>query len=349
MKKYIFTVALIALLSGCDKWNDIVGQIKEKSPWVYSEDTDQLNNSKLFVAKREYINKEGTVQSAMEFQCDAKKILKLKITTFETTVINGKHPGTSLNLGTFDVGWQNAAYQKKVYFKTRNGELKLAFPAVADENFSNAANIALTGVNLNELQTKFGEEDLKGQGYTLAADRKKIPDLFRTKDWIIEVPTEGGISVIEIDLANKDIQKVFLACSWMPEFSNTVAQVAAPVTSQPQSPTKGLVISAYESSDESEEIKDFGKPVVYDYCYDGGGGPDHMIIKGDYQNLKLFVNTGNDINGFDEDKNPLVFNVQGSVKIKIRDEISGPMFGKILIKQSNDVLFQKVFTSHGCQ
>ena len=78
MKKYIFTVALIALLSGCDKWNDIVGQIKEKSPWVYSEDTDQLNNSKLFVAKREYKNKEGTVQSAMEFQCDAKKILKLK-------------------------------------------------------------------------------------------------------------------------------------------------------------------------------------------------------------------------------------------------------------------------------
>ena len=213
----------------------------------------------------------------------------------------------------------------------------------------------MTGINglTSLIKMMTANVEIGNQGYKLAADGKEIPQFFKTSDWVIEIPTANGKIVVEMDLANSNIQKVFQACSWAPEFTKGVAPAAAPQASaatQPQSPTKGLVISAYESADESEEIKDFGKPVVYDYCYDGGGGPDHMIIKGDYQNLKLFVNSEkNDKNELVEDKKPLVFNVQGSVKIKLSDGISGPMSGKILIKQSKEVLFQKDFTSHGCQ
>lgn len=353
MKKYIFTIALIALLSGCDKWNDIVGRIKEKSPWVYSEETDKLNNSKIIKAKKDFKNAEGTVQADVEFQCSAGKVLILQIGTYQTKVVDGNHPGASLNFNSTD--------ESEVDFvKTRTGENKIAFPILSDKEFNNIAKISLTGINMTGIngftsliKMMTANVEISNQGYKLAADGKEIPKFFKTSDWVIEIPTANGKIVIEIDLANNDIQKVFQACSWAPEFTKAIAPAAAPQASaatQPQSPTKGLVISAYESEDESEEIEDFGKPVVYDYCYDGGGGPDHMIIKGDYQNLTLFVNTEyNNKNELIEDKNPLVFNVQGSVKIKLRDEISGPMSGKILIKQSKDVLFQKDFKSHGCQ
>ena len=115
-------------------------------------------------------------------------------------------------------------------------------------------------------------------------------------------------------------------------------------------PINGLVVSAYESEDNSKEIKDFGKPVLYEYCYDGGGGPDHLILKGNYQSLLLYVNSErNDKNELLEDKFPIIINVQGSLKVNISEKISGPMDGKILIKQSKEVIFEKSFASHGCQ
>ena len=266
MKKYIFTIALIALLSGCDKWNDLIDQFKEKSPWTYSEEVDKLNNMKLFVAKNNYKNKEGTAQADTEFQCDANKILKLKITTFETAVVNSQHPGSALVVETLKY---NANYDfediefitknkmkftynkegKIDYLKTRNGEVKLAFPVIFDKNFNNSVSLALSGVNLSpdanesknfksttggnlaEVRAIAIDKVLKGFGYQLAADREKIKEFFKAKDWIIEIQTENGVIVAEINLSNSSVKKVFEACSWKPDFLNTAAPAAAPQAS----------------------------------------------------------------------------------------------------------------------
>jgi hypothetical protein len=265
MKKYIFTITLIALLSGCDKWNDIVGRIKEKSPWVYSEETDKLNNSKIIKAKKDFKNAEGTVQADVEFQCSAGKVLILQIGTYQTKVVDGNHPGASLNFNSTD--------ESEVDFvKTRTGENKIAFPILSDKEFNNIAKISLTGINMTGIngftsliKMMTANVEIGNQGYKLAADGKEIPQFFKTSDWVIEIPTANGKIVIEIDLANKDIQKVFEACSWKPEFSNTVAQAAATQSQMPSQTTArtektliGKLISADEG-DESCSLKILGQ------------------------------------------------------------------------------------------
>jgi len=135
MKKYIILFSLATLLSGCDKWNDIVGRIKEKSPWVYAEEIDKLNNSKIIKAKKDFKNAEGTIQADVEFQCSAGKALTLQIGTYQTKVINGNHPGASLNF--------NSTNESDVDFvKTRTGENKIAFPILSDKEFNNIAKIS---------------------------------------------------------------------------------------------------------------------------------------------------------------------------------------------------------------
>ena len=229
MKKYIFTVALIALLSGCDKWNDIVGRVKEKDPWVYSEDTDQLNNTKIFVAKKRYKNKEATAQVDMEFQCDADKVLNLQMKSYEMNLQNGKYLGTALNFGEGETDlteiWS--------YIKTRNGDIKIAFIVLQDENYNNSAKVILSGYDFDspealpiKITVKALAAELTKLGYKFTINREEILELFKTKDWIIEVPTQSGVVVAEIDLSNKEIQKVFQACSWAPEFTKGVAPAA---------------------------------------------------------------------------------------------------------------------------
>jgi hypothetical protein len=239
MKKYIFVIFLATFLSGCDKLNDIVGRVKEKSPWVYSEETDKLNNTKMFVAKKNYKNKEGTVQADTEFQCDSRKELWLQITTFEANPVNGKLPGTALILNKGETKITSAFE----YIKTRNGDAKIALYAIADENYENSAKLLLSGFNLDELKRTGGQglglavlidelsAVLRNQGYVLAADKKEISKLFKNKDWIVEIPTQNGVVIAEIDLSNPTIQKVFDACSWKPEFLNAVAPAAAPQAS----------------------------------------------------------------------------------------------------------------------
>ena len=112
--------------------------------------------------------------------------------------------------------------------------------------------------------------------------------------------------------------------------------------------SKELVIKLYESTDNSSEVKDFSKPGVYDYCYDGGG-PDHLYLEGDYKDLLLYVNSEkDDKNILINDKNPLPVNVIGTANVNLTEKINGPMSGKIVILQSGKVIFEKEFTSHGC-
>ena len=114
--------------------------------------------------------------------------------------------------------------------------------------------------------------------------------------------------------------------------------------------SKELVIKLYESTDNSSEVKDFSKSGVYDYCYDGGGGPDHLYLEGDYKDLLLYVNSEkDDKNILINDKNPLPVNVIGTANVYLTEKINGPMSGKIVILQSGKVIFEKEFTSHGCQ
>ena len=239
MKNIFIIICMAIFLTGCDKLNDIVGRIKEKSPWVYSEEVDKLNNTKIFVAKKNYKNKEGTAQADTEFQCDSRKELWLQISTFEANPVNGKLPGTALMLNKGETKITSAFE----YIKTRNGDAKIALYAIADENYGNSAKSLLSGFNLDELKKSGGQglglavlidelsAVLRNQGYVLAADKKEIPNLFKNKDWIVEIPTQSGVVIAEIDLSNQEIKKVFEACSWKPEFLNTVAPTAAPQAS----------------------------------------------------------------------------------------------------------------------
>ena len=217
------------MLTGCDKFNDIVGRIKEKSPWVYSEETDKINNTKLFVAKKTFQNKEGTTQVDAEFQCNSIKALTLQVKSFETKQVDGKYAGSTLN---FSEGTTKIT-EGFAYAKTRNGDIKVAFPIISDEKFNNSAQISLTGFKLDGLQgitlkIAAGElaAELAGSGFKIAVDGKEIPKFLKTKDWVVEIPTQSGIVVAEIDLSNQYIQKVFEACSWKPAFLESAAPVA---------------------------------------------------------------------------------------------------------------------------
>jgi hypothetical protein len=289
MKKYIFFISLATLLSGCDKLNDFTGQIKEKSPWIYSEVTDKLNNSKIIKAKKDFKNAERTMQADVEFQCSAGKALVLQIGTFQTKLVDGIHPGASLNFSSTN--------ESEVDFvKTRTGENKIAFPILSDKEFSNIAKISLTGINMEGIKgltslitMMTANVEIGNQGYKLAADGKEIPKFFKTSDWVIEIPTEYGKIVVEIDLANKDIQKVFEACSWKPTFLNTLAPTAPSTASkasaevqtnsqQPEAINTGPIaacldkwINAYrkEKNDSEAMVSDGMKSEWLDECLKG--------------------------------------------------------------------------------
>ena len=253
MKKYIFLAPIVlTMLTGCDKLSEVIDRIKGGSSWEYSEDIDKLNNTKIFKAKKEYKNSEKTVQADLEFQCGSGKSLTLEIATYETRQVNGKFPGVTLK-------FQPVNAKSGDFSKTRNGEQKIAFPVLSDKDFDNIAKLSLTGIGMTGfsgqlgglmLMAQFLEAGiiLNSQGYDLALEGKNIPKLFKTKDWIIEIPTENGAIVAEIDLSNKNIQKVFEACSWKPEFMNSIAVVPAAPTavSQPQAPSQPVASPALE-------------------------------------------------------------------------------------------------------
>jgi len=281
MKKYLYILCLAAFLSGCDKLNDIIDRFKEKTSWVYIEETDKLNNLKIFVAKNKYKNKEVTVQADTEFKCEANKGLMLTITTFQTAVANGQHPGSALIVEALKYNehydFQNTDINTKTlvkltynkenkidYLKTRNGDVKLAFPVIFDKRFNNSIGLALTGVNLSpdaiqnenfkiftggnlaEVRAISIDKKLKDSGYLLAADREKITEFFKTKYWVLEIPTENGAIVADIDLSNSSIQKVFEACSWKPAFLSNAAPAAAAqasATTQQQAPTQPAAVA----------------------------------------------------------------------------------------------------------
>lgn len=75
-----------------------------------------------------------------------------------------------------------------------------------------------------------------------------------------------------------------------------------------------------------------------------------MIIKGDYQNLSLHVDTKQgDKTELIKDQNPIKFSIQGSGKVELGEKIKGLMYGKSKIRQADNIIFEKNFTSHGCQ
>ena len=150
MKKHILIISLATLLSGCDKFNDIVGRIKEKSPWVYSEETDKLNNSNVFIAKKEFRNKEETAQADVEFQCASKKVLSMRMKTYTTKQVKGEYPGTAMMFSsTADYNESNGIN----YIKTRNGDFKIAFPVYMERGIDNSAHIFMTGLKLSGLES----------------------------------------------------------------------------------------------------------------------------------------------------------------------------------------------------
>ena len=231
MKKYLLIICAAILLSGCDKLNDVIDRFKEKTSWVYAEEIDKLNNSKIYKTKKEFKNPEGSVQSDVEFQCNSEKSLTLQISTYQTKEVNGKYPGASLVF--------NSTNESDVDFvKSRTGENKIAFPILSDKEFNNIAKISLTGINMvgisglpSLIKMMTANVEISGQGYKLAVDGKEIQKFFKTPDWVIEVPTESGKIIVEVDLTNKNIQKVLEVCMWKPEFLNTLAPAAAPQAS----------------------------------------------------------------------------------------------------------------------
>lgn len=276
----------ISLLVGCDKLNESSDRIKDKLSWVYTEDVDKLNNYKIQKAKKEFKNTEGTLQADVEFQCSAGKVLTLQIGTYQTKAIDGTYPGASLKFKSTSANVE--------FIKTRTGETKLAFPLLGDKDFNNIAKISLKGIDVtglgglpNLLLMIQANVDLSSQGYKLAADGKEIPKFFKTSEWIIEVPTENGTIIPEIDMAHKNIQKIFESCNWTPEFMSSEgkssgAQSTAGVQQQgsTQDPNQagqeliGKLISA-DQGDESCGLKIFGQDkkeislsATFDLCDD---------------------------------------------------------------------------------
>jgi hypothetical protein len=75
-----------------------------------------------------------------------------------------------------------------------------------------------------------------------------------------------------------------------------------------------------------------------------------LIIKGDYQNLSLHVDTKQgDKTELIKDQNPIKFSIQVSGKVELREKIYGRMSGKLIIKQADKIIFETNLTSHECQ
>jgi hypothetical protein len=196
-------------------------KITGKPSWAYSEEIDKLNNIKIQKATREFRNNDDTVKFDVEFQCHANKALILQIGAYETKLSNGRYyEGSMLKLENIEGGTD--------FIKTRTGSNKLAFPVSEEQEFGNIAKFSLLGINsggvealkvlaieLANLQLSLNASTV---GYKYAADGDQIKKAFTTSEWIIEVKTEDGKAILDLDLSHRSILKVFDACSWSPEF-----------------------------------------------------------------------------------------------------------------------------------
>lgn len=222
MKKVIFTALTSTILLGaCDKAQEGTDRLIEKLSWVYSESEDKLNNIKIQKVKKEFKNPEGTIQADLEFQCSAGKELTLQISTYQTKLDKGTMPGSALILKS-----PSSLLKGVALVKTRNGENKLAFPVVSENTYSNIAKISMKGVGFTPAQLssikKFVNVELSisDPGFAIAVDGNEIPGLFKSNEWVIEIPTEFGLVTPSIDMSNKNILKVFESCNWAPGFMN---------------------------------------------------------------------------------------------------------------------------------
>lgn len=246
----MITMFLAILLGGCDKLSEGGDSLKEKLSWIYTEETDKLNNIKIQKVKRDFKNPEGVVQADVEFQCRSGKELTLKISSFQTKADKGTLPGAALMFKT------PSSMLKGVYFvKTRNGDSKLVFPVISQNVYSNVAEISLKGMSFNRAEisaiTNFVNIELSmlDPGYKIAIDGNEIQKSFKSNEWTIEIPTEVGVVTPTIDMSHKNIQKVFEACAWTPDFLSAKTPPAS--QSQDGIETKVVALEKKESATRS--------------------------------------------------------------------------------------------------
>jgi hypothetical protein len=210
MKKIALSLIILPVfLSGCNLTDS------NSNSWTVKEEIDKLNNSKYLIASRTFKNSENTAQVFLDFQCTSDKALILKIGAYGTKEIKDEFPGVSL---------LPSRSQNMEYIKTRAGENKMAFPLIGKRDFNNISNISLSGLDsISALGARLtlGFSNEIESGYKLAIESTAIQNIFKTSEWILEIPTEKGTVVPSIDLSDTNIQKVFNYCSWKPAFSKS--------------------------------------------------------------------------------------------------------------------------------
>jgi hypothetical protein len=181
--------------------------VTNENTWIYTEEADKLNNSKIYKARRYFEGQSNLLYAKTEFSCDSEKILVLEITSYKKNVDGGENPGVALRPEK-PYFWKNVGV-----IKTRSGSEKIIFPVVLPDKYSNLTTLFISGYdNSNYFFAIAGLPDM--EGYKNAVNREEISKLLQIGPWIVEIPTVKGSIIAEIDLTEKSIQKVFKECAW---------------------------------------------------------------------------------------------------------------------------------------
>lgn len=240
-----FTAAM--LLTGCEKIQQIMGmgdRIKEKLSWKLIEEADKLNNTKILKVRKDFEFKENDLQISLEFQCPKKKNINLVIEGYGLRAKEGRQPGVDFKFESDNI------------VRTRSGDQKIALYAKQEREFSNVVAMEVNGYSSDSMTGILYRRNMLAThvlgDYKVPFEVGELQKLLKSSPWIIEVPTTSGKGVVEVDFTNKNLQKFFETCEWMPQvLAPSQADQKGQAASQPNSDSKPQSSKATDSAEKS--------------------------------------------------------------------------------------------------
>lgn len=207
--------------------------------WDISERLDRMSLEKTISAKKTFLDNDAPgVIVDLSLICVDNETLFAQAQTYKSTAKKGLLPGVAIrkidNRSEFTV------------LETRAGTSKIILPAIFDD-FNNSIRFDLDLAIKNEvlenpLMVAMGLDALIRLSFHEKKGLIETSPMLSGSEWLIRIPTVQGDPIIEIDLHDSKVKRVFKACNWIPgqpskndQITKIIPQISEPVSITPSS------------------------------------------------------------------------------------------------------------------